>query len=246
MVPGLRRGKTEAPEGRKVLPVELEMVEATLPRLSLIQQDMVRLLQFSGMRPGELVIMRPCDVDRSSDVWEYRPHSHKTQNRDKERVVYLGPQSQQVLRPYLLRAAESYCFSPNEALDEIRAARTEARKTPLSCGNVVGSNRLRRKPKWSPGDRYTTQSFGRAIARACDLAVPVPPEIAGDKAATKEWRKAHRWSPNQLRHSLATRARREFGLDTAASLLGHAQIGVTQQYAEKDRQRAVEAARRIG
>ena len=54
------------------------------------------------------------------------------------------------------------------------------------------------------------------------------------------------WSPNQLRHTRATEVRAQFGLDGAASILGHAQIGVTQVYAEQDQARALEVARRIG
>jgi integrase len=30
---------------------------------------MIPLQQLSGMRPGEIVIMRPRDIDRSSNVW---------------------------------------------------------------------------------------------------------------------------------------------------------------------------------
>jgi site-specific recombinase XerD len=66
------------------------------------------------------------------------------------------------------------------------------------------------------------------------------------KAAAKKWRKEHRWSPNQLRHSLGTKARKEFGIETAKVLLGHSQLSTTGIYAEQDKQRAVEAARRIG
>lgn len=62
MVPGLRRSKTEAPEGRKVLPVDEKHVAATLPHQSKVLQAMVKVQQLTGMRPGELVVMRPCDV----------------------------------------------------------------------------------------------------------------------------------------------------------------------------------------
>ncbi len=43
-----------------------------------------------------------------------------------------------------------------------------------------------------------------------------------------------------------TEVRKKFGLEAAASLLGHTEIGVTQVYAEADRQRAIEVVRNLG
>jgi integrase len=245
MVPGLRRGRSEAPEGKKVHQVAPDLVTATLPHLGAVVGAMVELQQLTGMRPGELVIIRPADVDRSSDVWEYRPADHKTAHVGKDRTVYLGPKAQDVLRPFLLRAAEAYCFSPVEAMREHQAARAANRKTPLSCGNRAGTNR-QRKPKRSPAERYTTLSYAAAVRRGCERAFPVPDELTADPAAAATWQREHRWAPNQLRHSLATRVRREFDLDAAKTLLGHSQIGTTQLYAEKDRRRAIEVIRQIG
>ncbi len=52
--------------------------------------------------------------------------------------------------------------------------------------------------------------------------------------------------PNQLRHTRATEIRAEFGLDSAASVLGHSQITTTQVYAEQDKARAIEVAKKTG
>jgi site-specific recombinase XerC len=57
----------------------------------------------------------------------------------------------------------------------------------------------------------------------------------------KVWRKAHRWHPNRLRHSAATRIRHQFGLEASQAVLGHSEIGTTQIYAEKN----LDAARTI-
>ncbi len=46
-----------------------------------------------------------------------------------------------------------------------------ARATPARCGNTVGSNRVG-NPRKGPGDRYTTQTYGRAVAYACEAAFP--------------------------------------------------------------------------
>src|SRR5262249_51864667 len=49
----LRRGRSDAREGKKVLPVEESHVEAVLPYVSRQVAAMIRLQQLTGMRPGE-------------------------------------------------------------------------------------------------------------------------------------------------------------------------------------------------
>ena len=73
-------------------------------------RDMMSLQRYTGMRSGELIIMRPCDIDRTGDVWIYTPMTHKTEHYGKKRVVPLGPRSQRLLLPYLVRGAEMWCF----------------------------------------------------------------------------------------------------------------------------------------
>ena len=43
------------------------------------------------------------------------------------------------------------------------------------------------------------------------------------------------WAPNRLRHTRATEVRKQFGLEAAQVILGHAKADVTQVYAERDR-----------
>ena len=89
LVAGLRQGRTDAHETDPVLPVEGAVVEKTL-QLFPIVADMVRLQRLTGMRPAEVCILRPIDLDRSGDVWLYRPQSHKTEHHGRERVIFLG------------------------------------------------------------------------------------------------------------------------------------------------------------
>ena len=97
----------------------------------------------------------------------------------------------------------------------------------MSCGNKPGSNVVK-KPMKAPGTSYNTASYGNAIRYACRKAGVVP------------------WAPNRLRHSLATQVRKSDGLEAAAVILGHSEVGVTQIYAEADRAKAIEVVRRIG
>ena len=231
-VEGLKKGRTEAPERPPVLPVEDHVVEATLPYCPPIVADMVRFQRLTGCRPGEVCLIRPMDVDRAGDVWIYQPESHKTEHMGRERTIYLGPKAQEVLRPYLLRAAGSYCFSTAEAVAQHLRARHEARITPLCCGNRPGSNRRRRSQR-KPGNCYSSDSYRRAVARAIEKANqdredPLP-----------------RWYPAQLRHTAASEIRSLFELEASQVVLGHATADVTQVYAERDARLAVEVARRI-
>jgi integrase len=170
---------------------------------------------------------------------------HKGEIYDRERCIYIGPKGQNILRPFLLRPTDAFCFSPAESMEWHRAERHADRKTPASCGNTIGSNRKRR-PKRTPRDKYDVASYRRAIHRACDVAFPAPENIATNAAALVTWQSNHRWSPHQLRHSMATRVRREFDIEAAKAVLGHAATNVTGIYAEVDRQRAIEVAKLIG
>jgi len=106
----LRHGRRAKP----IPPVDDELVDRTLPLLSPKIADMVRIQRLTGMRPGELVIMRPEDIDRSSDVWTYTPESHKTEHRGKVRTIYIGPKGQAILAPWLVKATD-YVFPTRRA-----------------------------------------------------------------------------------------------------------------------------------
>jgi integrase len=242
-VPGLRKGRTEAPEPEPVRPVEPEIVESTLPLLPPVVRDMVQLQRLTGARPGEICILRPSDIDRTGDVWRYRPESHKTEHHGRERIIHIGPRAQAVLRPYLLRDPEAYCFVPVESARRQREAKHAARKTPLSCGNRPGTNRVMR-PRRPPGMRYSSGTYGRAVARACDAADRAA--HTADPSIPTEQRIVPRWAPNRLRHSLATEIRGQFGLEATQVVLGHAHADVTEVYAERDARLAAAVMKEVG
>jgi integrase len=256
-VKGLHKGRTQARETAPVMPVEDSVVNATLEHLPAIVADMVRLQRLTGCRPEEVCLIRPCDVDLSGPVWVYRPESHKTEHHGRERVICIGPKAQAVLRPYLLREKSAYCFCPADGERNRRAIQHDKRKTPLSCGNRPGTNR-KTKAARSAGDRYSTDSYRRAIHRACELAFGMPDELRkrrkGETAEQKaerhklarQWRDKHTWHPNRLRHSAATEIRKRFGLEAAQVTLGHAAADVTQVYAERDHARAIDVMAKIG
>lgn len=242
-VDGLRKGRTIAPDHPPVMPVSDEVVEETLKYLGPIVADMVRLQRLTGARPNEICIIRPIDVNRDGDVWTYHPMTHKTEHHDRARVIMLGPKAQAILCRYLLRAETEFCFSPIEAEQNRRQAAHAARKTPLNEGNRPGTNR-KSKPERKPADHYTVDSYRRAIHRAVSAA-----NKARERAASEIGDRVKllpQWNPNQLRHSVGTQVRAEFGLEASQVVLGHSQAKVTEIYAERDMRLAADVARRLG
>ncbi len=221
----------------------VEYVEASKPYLSRQVWAMIQIELLAGMRPGEVCIMRACDIEMDGDVWNYRPHDSKTEHHDIERIIPLGQRAQAIVREFLKPDSRAYLFSPIDAEAERRAKLHAGRKTPLKYGNRPGTNR-RRKPKRQPGERFTTDSYRRAIQRATELAFPAPDGL--DAEQTKQWHKDHRWSPNQLRHTAGTKVRKLFGLEGAQMHLGHSKANTTEIYAERNLDLAREIARQIG
>src|SRR6476620_5648412 len=82
--------------------VDPEHVMATLPFLTLHLRAMVELQRFTGRRPGEVCQFRLAEVDRSGEVWLYRPSQHKTAHHGKSRTIAIGPKAQRVISEFLL------------------------------------------------------------------------------------------------------------------------------------------------
>ena len=230
---------------------------------------MIQLQSLTGMRPGELCIIRSLDIDTAGKTWKYRPAKHKTQHHEHERIVDLGPKARAVLEKYLEPDLTAYLFSPAEAAEALRRLRhktSAAGDTGLDSANVEGER--------APGDHYTPTSYRRAIARACAAAFPPPNRLARQRvqangrkkkatrwetraewrhrlgpeawAELRAWERKHRFHPHQLRHTAATRWRKEFGSDAALVLLGDRTTRMIDVYAEKDREKAAQIMERIG
>ena len=223
-VEGLRRGKAGARERPRVRPVADDVVNATLPHLSAVVADMVRLQRLTGARPGEIVQLCATDIDRSGDVWEFRPERHKTEHHDRERIIFFGPQAQMIINRYLGLDLSGPLFRPGQSEAARNAGRRKDRKTPMWPSHLqMQEQKKKRRSRRLLHEAYDVSTYRRAITRACAKAgVPT-------------------WTPHRLRHAAATEIRRQFGLEAAQAVLGHAALGVTQVYAEKD----MEAAKRI-
>ena len=260
-VPGLQCGRTTARETDPVLPVADALVDATLPHVSRHVAGLIRFQRLTGCRPGEACLLRRCDLDTSDPVWVYRPAQHKTAHRGKRRAIHVGPQAQALLAEFPTAAPGEYVFSPRREREERNTLRATNRKTKFYASRQ-GRQQRKAKPKRSPRERYAVASYGHAVRKGCDKAFPLPVPLARHddetaaawrerltvqhKAEVEGWRKAHHWHPNQLRHSFATRMRKEYGLEAAQVTLGHTKADVTQVYAERDEELAARVAERVG
>ncbi len=217
----LKKGRTKAREGSKVLPANMEDVRKAQAEAPKVIAAMIDLQLLCGARPGEIVLLRPRNIDTSrDDVWIADLSEHKNQWRGIERFLYFGRRAQIILKEYMLRPPDAYMFNPREVVAAKPAPKGKRRRPNQKPNRRKTSRRL--------SDHYTAESYRRAISRACeDAHVEV-------------------WCPNQLRHEAGTNVRRVFGLEGAQVYLGHANADITQVYAEVDREKAIRIAQEIG
>lgn len=259
-VAGLQRGRCAARDTAPVKPVPDARI---CPIHSFVAPQvwaMIELQLLTGMRPGEACVMRSCDLDTSGRVWIYRPESHKTEHHGVERLIFIGPKAQEVLKPWLKLNTKAYLFSPAEAEAARNAERKRKRGTPMTPSQAKRKPKSNRRRPWR--ELYDVDSYRRAIQRACDDAFPLPEHLGPhpdesrrtwltrlspeQKAEIRAWRRDHRWHPHQLRHNAATWIHKEFGVELARIILGHTTAFTTEIYAEADRRQALEVMAKIG
>lgn len=209
----LRAGRSTAKEPKPRRSLDRSIIDATLPHLPAPVAAMVELQWLTGMRPGEVMRMRGCDLDTSNRVWVYTPDGHKTEHYGKERKIYLGPGAKAIVKRFLKRGTRDHLFSPREAVAAMHRSRGGKRKKKAIHYT------------WHC-DRYRANYYRQAVHRACDKAG------------------IDRWTPYELRHTAATRLRRDHGEEVARIILGHSRIDTTQMYGEMDRGKAIQVAAR--
>jgi len=225
-VDALKKGRTPAPESEKVEPAPEHSIEAVRPILSPALRDAMDVQLLTAARPGEVLDMRPCDLDVRGEVWFYRPESWKTEHHEgSEKVVYIGPRCQEILRKRWPAKEDEYFFSPRREMEERCKRLRAARKSPVQPSQKNRRKKGRKRP-W--GEKYLETSYGHAVTRACIRAG------------------VEHFSPHQLRHSAATRIRAQFGIETASVILGHAHLSTTEIYAEANTSAAVKAMKAAG
>jgi integrase len=224
-VAALRAHRSEARETQKILPVSEGLVNDTLPHLSPVLADLIRVQLLTGARSGEVCAMRGIDIDMAGAIWLFRPVRHKTTYRGLNRVICIGPAAQDILRKYLSLNTEDFLFSPRRSMEAFRAEQRANRKSKVQPSQQC---RAKRKPRKQPGACYTVRGLAHAVAVACRKA-GLP-----------------HWHPHMLRHRAASNMRREFGIEATRTVLGHQNTVITETYAEKDLAVACQVAAKLG
>jgi integrase len=224
-------GDFGAKAGKKVQPADPKAVEKALPEMPPLIQAVVQLLRLTGARPSELLEMKPRELDRTGETWLLRPEWHKTAKKGKARVIYLGPEAQAALAPWLLgTAADQLIFTAKRSEERRLKDLRERRTTPLWDSHIEAQERKRiENPKRRPGDRICPRVLANAVRRACRRAKVKP------------------FSPYSLRHLRAVELRTKFGIETVRAVLGHSAASMSDHYsAAADGALANAAALQVG
>jgi integrase len=217
-VPGLRKDRSTAVESVPREPVEWQHVEAVLPELSATVAAMVLLQWHTGVRSQSICQARRDQFNLDASPWEWRPR-HKTEALGKSLVVYVGPQAQDVLRPFLARPKADYLFQPKH----------------LNGERAAGYRSF-----------YDSVSYLRAIRRAIERVNRQIDERNEGKPEPERLPRIPYWTPHQLRHAKATRVRAAYGIEAAQASTGHARLSSAQIYAKRSEELARQVACETG
>jgi integrase len=169
-VQGLRFGRTEARESEPVRPVPDAWVDAVLPFVTAEVAAMIQVQRCTGMRPGEVVMLRMSEIDTSGDIWVFQPTDHKTRWRDHSRQVPIGPKAQAVIKQFTTLNPADYLFSPRRAEERRHALRREQRKSPMTPSQALRKPLAR--PRRAKREHYDTSSYNRAIQYGFERGAP--------------------------------------------------------------------------
>lgn len=217
-VESLKKGRSQARETSPVEPVPIDHVIAVLPFLSPVVADMVQVQFLCGMRPQDICRLRPSSIEKLSGVWLCRPAEHKNAWRGQSLTKAIPVAAQAILAKYIDRHPDVYCFDPHEAESHRIAELRKKRKTPVQPSQQK-RNRGRRTKQIR--DHYDTTTYCRAVQR-------------GIWKAKKSGASMPLWSPNQLRHSIATVIAGSLGDGAAQRWLGHSSPDTIAIYAARE------------
>jgi integrase len=120
-------------------------------------QALVRILWHTGARVGEVARLTTGGIDQSGEVWKATLDRHKNAHRGQDRVILLGPEAIEAIRPWLRP------FEPAE---------------PIFSPLRVDTRQPRRTGKRPPGRFYGRASLAQALRRAIRRAGVEPWSLA--------------------------------------------------------------------
>lgn len=249
-------GRYGARETDPVEPVKWDVACQIVPYVSPQIAAMIQVQYLCGMRPQDVCIMRRFDIDTSGDIWFYRPYQHKGTWAGRRMVKAVPKAAQEILKSFFKTDIEAYLFSPKDAWEWQRenrpCGRKDDRKTPIYPSELKSRERRKAEtraklpPLRPKGDHYTTNTYWKAVQYgilAANRAIRKQLETQG--VEVKQGDLVPQWSPNQLRHGIATEIRQVLGQQAAQLWLGHENLQTTGIYAEKELKELMEIARQL-
>ena len=167
-------GKT-VKEAARVKGVSNKTIEATIAELPQHVGDMIRVQRLTAMRPGELVQMRGCDIDRRGPIWLYTPAEYKTEHitDSPRRIIAIGPKAQKILEKYLAVVGDGHIFTAPRTgrpyartgyRSIVRYASDRANLRAVEAAEAAGEES---PPAWGRGLKYRS---GRCLTTSSKVA----------------------------------------------------------------------------
>lgn len=155
-------------QSKKRVPAKREDVEKTMDELNPMAMAVVKLILYTGARPGEICGMMASEItkDGPHGVWVYRPDKHKTTHHGKRRYVVFGPKGRAIVKEWWPRHGD-YFFPSRLIVGHYQ---------PSSLRQAVGHACKRAGvPHWSP---YQIRHL-RMTELAVDKGLEVAASVAG-------------------------------------------------------------------
>ena len=232
------RGRTEARETAPILPVDDAVVDATLPHLPAVVADMVRLQRLDRLRPGEVCSLRPCDVEPRATCGS-SPDSQDGAPRPRTENLHRPASAGRIAAVPAAREGDLLFHADRQREETLRGG-------PRAPSDTAVVGKPPRDESQAKSKAEAEGAIQQRLVRQRDsprLQKAWPASEGVSDAEARDWHKAHRWAPNRLRHSVATKLRASYGIEAAQTVLGHADPKITLTYAERDFAFAADHAR---
>ena len=236
----LRAGDYGVKEKSDKRPVMWSEAEQLLPFLAPNVRAMVTAQFWGGMRPGEVVIMRPTDLmvvaaehleeHGIREVMYYLPSSHKNSWRENEysaKLTKIIPwRVQRLIMPLIedCGSSEEFIFKPGPAFEwavEFEIAARAAR--PCPSGRKAPSKVRKRQENRDTRNGRINRFCRDRISRGCYSQLIEK----GFQRAARSGKDLERWTPNQLRHGAMTMMADHGFVQAGSDLLGHERLATS-------------------
>lgn len=181
----VKKGSTLARTPEKIKPMRLDQYRAAIawtyskPRVKQKRQlrAMIRFHRLTGARPGEIVILRQCDIRpvKGTDYFLWTPYQHKTRHHGQTREIQILKRAMRVIKPFLEAVKPSEHVFTYDVHNYGRAVRYACRKMGV---DQFTPNQLRH---WGVTNDYNKHGLEVAADRAGHSTTRTTEEVYVEK-----------------------------------------------------------------